>query len=253
MRLFVVLFLLIGSSSVFAAGFDQQILFWEKRVALDPDDWISPTKLGELYLKRARETGELSANVEAEKNFRIALKRAPDYHPAIVSLASACIAQHKFLDALAQAERAASLKPDDAYSQAVLGDVCLELGKISRAEVAYKKSLQITPALATQSRMAYLYWIKGDIAMALQSYEAALDPEQNGTPSRENLAWCHLQKGEFHFRTGDFLKTQSEYSAAALILPENYSVHEHLAELHASQAQYDDAIALYRKVIAKTS
>ena len=36
-------------------------------------------------------------------------------------------------------------------------------------------------------------------------------------------------------------------------MPENYSVLEHLAELKAAQSQYDEAIALYQKVIAQTS
>ena len=253
MHKLVFLFLLIGQAVVLANSFDQQVQFWEKRIARDPDDYLSPTRLGELLLKHARETGDLSANADAEKNFRLALKRNPEHYPAIVLLASACIAQHKFSDAFSRAEEAVKLKPDDAFSQTVLGDVCLELGKTPRAEEAYKKSLQLTPALATHSRMAYLFWIKGDVAASLQSYEAALEAGENGNASPANLAWCHLQKGEFHFRTGDFQKTQAEYAAAAKILPDNYSVLEHLAELRAAQSQYDEAIALYQKVIVQTS
>src|ERR1043165_6579783 len=95
----VALFLLVGCSTVLADDLDIQIRFWEKKLAQDSEDFISPTKLGELYLKKARATGDLSANVEAEKNLRLTLKKNPEHRAAIVLLASTCIAQHKFSEA----------------------------------------------------------------------------------------------------------------------------------------------------------
>jgi len=249
----VSLLLLVVSRPILAETLDQQIQFWQKRIARDSEDFISPTKLGELYLQKGHETGELSANADAEKNLRLALKRNPDYHPAIVQLASACIAQHKFSEALSLAEKAVKLKPTDVFSFAVLGDACLELGKIDRAEPAYKKALELKPSLATHSGMANLHWIKGNIPNALQDYEKAIESGKNDSSSSENVAWCHLQKGEVHFRTGDFSKAESEFLAASKIFPDNYSVLEHLAELRAAQTKFDESILLYEKVIAQTS
>ncbi|MEO5803515.1 MAG: tetratricopeptide repeat protein [Verrucomicrobiota bacterium] len=254
MRRILSFFVLLLAVPAFAPAetLDQQIQFWQKRIGRDAEDFISPTKLGALYLQKARETGEFSANVEAEKNFRLALKRNPEHHGAIVQLASACLAQHKFSEALLFAEKAVKLKPEDAFSFAALGDACLELGRIDRAEVAYKKALELKPSLPTHSRMANLHWIKGEIPTALQDYERAIESGKSDSAWPENLAWSHLQKGEIHFRTGDFQKAEAEYLAASKIFPDHYSVLEHLAELRAAQTRFDESISLYQKVIAQT-
>ena len=249
-KLFV-LFLLAGSSSVLANDLDQQIQFWEKKRAIDPEDFISPTKLGELYLKKARATGDLSANVEAEKNLRLALKKNPEHRAAVILLASACIAQHKFSEARAFAEKAVKMDPEDAFSTAVLGDACLELGDVARAESAYKKIVQLEPALATHSRMANLHWIKGDPAAAIHSYDAAIRAGEAEDTAPADLAWCHVQQGEFYFRTGGFKKAEERYTMALKLVPDYHFALDHVAELRAAQGKYDEAISLYKKLIER--
>ena len=245
------LVLLAGVELTSAGTLDQQIEFWQRRVERDPEDPLSPARLGELYLQKARETGEPAANVEAEKSLRLSLHRNAAHHPAIVLLASACVAQHKFSEARKLAEKAVSLQRDDAFSLAVLGDACLELGDIDGAEQSYKKMLQLKPALPTHSRMANLHWIQGHPSAALRNYEDAIQAGENDSTPPFDLAWGHLQKGHLHFRTGEFQKAENAYHAAAKILPDNYLVTDHLAELRAAQGKFQEAIALYQKAITQ--
>jgi len=249
-RLLLVFFLSV-TGIVLADDLDKQIEFWEKKLGSDSEDYISATKLGEFYLKKARTTGEVSANFEAEKYLRLALKRNPQHRAAIVLLASACQAQHKFSEALTFAERSVKMNPGDAFSIAVLGDACLEMGDMARAEVAFTKIVQIEPALATHSRMANLQWLKGDAPAALRSYTEAIRAGETDAESPSDLAWCNVQQGEIFFRTGEFEKAEARYEAALKMLPEYYVALDHLAELRAAEKKYDEAIALYKKIIKR--
>jgi tetratricopeptide (TPR) repeat protein len=168
-------------------------------------------------------------------------------------LASACIAQHKFAEARTLAEKAVKLQATDAFTFAVLGDACLELGDVSCAEQSYERMLRLKSALATQSRLANLHWLKGHLTNALRSYEDAIQAGEHDATSPLDLAWCYLQKGHLHFRTGEFEKAEATYAAASRILPENYSVLEHLAELRGAQGKYDEAISLYQKVLTRAA
>jgi tetratricopeptide (TPR) repeat protein len=57
--------------------------------------------------------------------------------------------------------------------------------------------------------------------------------------------------GEIHFRTGNLAQAEAEYQAALQQKPDSFLALEHLAELRAAQARYDEAIELYQKVIAR--
>jgi tetratricopeptide (TPR) repeat protein len=247
----LLLWLLVSARLGSAVTFDEQIHFWEKRIARDPEDYISPVKLGEVYLQQARESGDLTANGAAEKYARLSLQRNPAHLPALALLASACIAQHKFAEARTLAEKAVQGQAADAFTFAVLGDACLELGDVPCAERSYGQMLQLKAALATHSRLANLHWIKGHPTSALRSYEDAIQAGQSDFTAPLDLAWCYLQKGHLHFRTGEFEKADEAYAVASKILPDNYSVLEHVAELRAAQGKYDEAISSYKKVLTR--
>src|SRR5262249_1053962 len=156
---------------------------------------------------------DLAANVEAEKAARLSLQRNAENLPALALLASACLAQHKFSEARTLEEKAVKRPDADAFTFAVLGDACLELGDIDCAEQSSRKMLQLKSALPTHSRLANLHWMKGRLTSALRSYEDAIHAGQSDFTPPLDLAWCYLQKGYFHFRTGDFEKTDEAYAA----------------------------------------
>ena len=87
-------------------------------------------RLGDAYIQKARETGDLSYLTLAEKALRKSLeigarqcrRRAP---PRLCVLVHA----HEFGEAAAQALKAIALDPEDGDAYGVLGDAYLELGR----------------------------------------------------------------------------------------------------------------------------
>ena len=73
------------------------------------------------------------------------------------------------------------------------------------------------------------------------------------TSSPELRAWCCVQLGQLYFSSGDWENADKRYQAALAALPEYWSALDHLAELRAAQQKYEDAFALYEKVIARVA
>ena len=62
-------------------------------------------------------------------------------------------------------------------------------------------------------------------------------------------AWCELQLGYIYFRIGKFDKAEEFYLEAAKSDPKGYQPVEYLAELRAAQDKFDEALALYKRVL----
>lgn len=229
---------------------DYEIRFWETRVDQDSADAISPTRLGGAYLQKARETGDFAYYLRAEKVLKKALERQPDHATALTSLASAYLAQHRFKEALALVQPVVKRSPRDGYAWAVVGDALLETGRVAEAQTAYLKLVELEPGLTSYSRLANLQHVKGNVEGALASLTKAADlGRRRGLPA-ENVAWCYVQMGEMNFSRGRYSDAERYYLTAVRHLPNGYLPLEHLAELRASQGRRQEAIAIYKKVLA---
>ena len=229
---------------------DYEIRFWEARVDQDPADAISPTRLGGAYLQKARESGEFTYYLRAEKVLKKALERQPDHPTALTSLASAYLAQHRFKEALALVQPVVRRAPRDGYAWGVVGDALLETGRIAEAQAAYLKLIDLEPGLTSYSRLANLQHVKGNVDGALASLEKAAEAgRRRGLPA-ENVAWCYVQMGEMNFSRGRFADAERFYLKAVRQLPNGYLPLEHLAELRAVQGRHQEAIAIYKKVLS---
>jgi tetratricopeptide (TPR) repeat protein len=121
------------------------------------------------------------------------------------------------------------------------GDAQLELGNYTEARAVYAKLAEDSatpPILARQSRLAEL---TGDNQKAIKLLSHAT----------KDGVWFRVRLGELYFRTGDLEKAEVQYQAALQQMPDSFLVLEHLAELRAAQTRYNEAIALYQKVIAR--
>src|SRR5688500_8714975 len=111
-----------------SAPVDPEIAFWSAHVERDKDDHISATRLGYAYLKQARKTGDFRLYTEAERALNEALRRSPGYSTAVLGLATARAARHRFHDAIELARRVAASQPKDAGAYTIIGDAYLGLG-----------------------------------------------------------------------------------------------------------------------------
>src|SRR5437867_3410868 len=127
---------------------------------------------------------------------------------------------------------------------ATAGDAQLELGKYTEAERIYQKLGAEESGPALKARLARLAELKGNNEKAIE-----LLRENVGIPAE--TAWYRVRLGELYFRTGKLDKAAEQYEAARELRPESFLVLEHLAELRAAKGKFDEAIALYQKVIAR--
>src|SRR5689334_21861466 len=86
------------------AARDQDIVFYQKRVARDPIGAADRARLAALYLQRARETGDFEDYRRAEDLARRSLAlRVTHNSYTYAILTAALLAQHRFTEALAAA------------------------------------------------------------------------------------------------------------------------------------------------------
>ncbi len=229
---------------------DLEIRFWEKRLSRDPFDPIAPARLGSAYLQKARDCGRFSYYLKAEKVLEKSLELKSNQYEALVSLAFAYSAQHRFREALELARRAIPLGPSKGAAYGVLGDAALELGDVERAREAYKQLQERGSGLFTLGRIARLEHLEGDIDGAIETLRQAAEVgARRGAPKTE-IAWCHVQMGEMNFSRGRWDRAERHYQKA-LEAARTHLPLEHLAELRAAQKRYAEALELYEEAIEK--
>ena len=83
-----------GTPRDFHYSTDEAIKFFEARVAKSPRDFHSLRYLGELYERKARESGDAAGFERAEAVLKKALELHPDYPRAKASLAAVYCSRH---------------------------------------------------------------------------------------------------------------------------------------------------------------
>ena len=241
---------LAAAGAVCAQTSDADIASLEARVKENATDPAPPTALAAAYLERAKRRGDVRDYARADAAVEQALKRDAKHVPALVLQASCRLAQHRFQDAVAAAERALALKPDSREPLSLRGDALLQLGELARAREDYQKLRDAEADLSAHARMAQLQFAEGDAAAAVASLDAGLQAaEQRGEPPAR-LAWGAVRLGELHFRTGDWDEADRWYAKAANLNPNDPDTLDHLAELHAARGEFDKALELSAKAIA---
>lgn len=231
---------------------DIEISFWEGRMARDAGDPVSPVKFGAACIQKTRESGDLSYLAKAVTALETAIKIKPKNPEALNWLALACVQQHRFKEALDYAERASKQAPADGFPFGVMGDACVELGELDKAEQHYVRAMELAPEMFSLVRYAALQFLRGDTAGSLKFYKEALSDTRNKNRHSFNTAWCELQLGQMYFRIGKFAEAEELYQEALSRFPENYMPLDYMAELRGAQERYDEAIGLYEKAIALT-
>jgi tetratricopeptide (TPR) repeat protein len=228
-----------------------EIVFWAARVERDRDDHVSATKLGYACLKEARRTGDFRLYGEAEAALTEALKRAPGHYTALLGLATARAARHRFDEAIGLARQAAREQPKDADAYTIIGDAYLSMGRLAEAEQAFKEVAARAPGFAAETRMANLLHARGKSRESVALLRAALAEATATQMPAESRSWCHVIIGATLFELGDWAAAEPEYQAALALTPDSYVAIEHLAELRAYQRRDTEALALYDRAIAQ--
>ncbi|MFN8579613.1 MAG: hypothetical protein U0163_01350 [Gemmatimonadaceae bacterium] len=224
---------------------DQDIEFYAKRLNEDPESAADRSRLAQLFLARARETGS-SADVDRADSLATEALAMREAHNAATYgiLASARMARHDFLGARLAARRLGAADPVSASSRALLGEIELELGNYADARVLFRALERESSQLSVASRLVRWYELTGrlDQARHMARY-AAKRAKDEGTLSHEQIAWFEMRVGDLAFKSGDLVEADSAYARALAIFPEDYRVQASEARLAAARRDWRTAVA----------
>jgi tetratricopeptide (TPR) repeat protein len=233
-----------------STAIDQTILRAQRLLQRNSHDASIYYRLGDAYIQKARETGDIAYIDLAEKSLQTCLQIAPEHSGAARHLAYAMYMRHGFDEAARQAQKAITLDPTDSHAYGILGDAYLEVGKYAAAAQTYQRMLQLQEDLYAYSRLAGLKSLQGDTAGAIADLERAIQLGQAQERPSESIAWAMWQLGNEWFALGQLPAAEASYRQALNTFPDYYRALAGLAQVRAAEQRYAEAVDLYRKAIA---
>ncbi|MGH2537417.1 MAG: tetratricopeptide repeat protein [Candidatus Promineifilaceae bacterium] len=226
------------------------IAFFERRLAADPQDAVSMTLLGQLYLSQARQSGAVAGYARAQTALEGALALLPGYAPAETALAAVLFSQHRFQEALSLAQALYDADPRRLDALAIAADSHFALGRYAEAEAGYAELLERAPGPALYARLAHQAELHGRPAEALELLERAAGAAlAQGLPQHE-VAWYFLRLGEVNFNRGRLAAARGYYAAAVKLDGDYPPALAALAKAYAAEGETGEAIGLYQQSLA---
>jgi tetratricopeptide (TPR) repeat protein len=241
-----------GAGSAQDRPTDQALRFLQSRAAADPDDPLAHNRLAGAYIRKARESGDITYYGLAEQTAQHSLKlvsRGSVAARATTLLAVVHLARHEFREALVSVRAALDLDPSEQTSQAIAGDSLLELGEYDEAARAYARLAGLDGPRRPDARVAYLAFLRGDTAAAVAGMREAVAQLSASTPVGEPLAWTRVQLGHLLLARGDLAGADAAYRDAAAALPGYHPALAGTAAVHAARGRLQEAADLYRKAL----
>lgn len=187
-----------------------RIVTLQDRLRLNPEDTAAYAQLGLALLQQVRETGDASLYTRAEQAFTEALKREPQQFEALVGQGLLALARHHFREALRWGQRARAINPHRAQVYGIIGDAEVELGQYEAALATIQKMVDTRPELASYSRVSYQRELRGDTAGAIVAMEMAVDsglPTHEGTLwTQVQLGHLYFNRGDLESAEQTYLR-----------------------------------------------
>ena len=239
----------VGPVSAQGRSTDQAIRLTQRQIQRHPQNATAYFKLGDAYIQKARQTGDLSYFTLAEQALRRSLELAPRNAGAARHLAYVFSSRHEFVEAAAQAQQALELDATDSHAYGVLGDALLELGKYDEAGQAFDAMMDLDASLYSLARLSGLKSLRGDSEGAIAALRRAIEAGHTTGEPHESVAWAQWQLGVEHYAVGNLQAAETQYLEALTSYPNYYRALAALAQVRAAQHRAEEAIDLYHKAL----
>ncbi|MBD1814928.1 hypothetical protein NDA07_09135 [Microcoleus vaginatus DQ-U2] len=224
----------------------QEIAFYQQRLAVDSRSGLNRAALAGSYLKMARATGEGGWFLLAEQAAQRSIADLPfDNKGALLVLARIAEARHDFATALRFAKQVGS-DNEDAIALSVTSH--LAMGKVSEANAAAEALVNRIPNLGSLTLRALVRESQGRDAEVLQDYRQAMASEEPGEVA--GSARVRSLLGRFYARRGQFVQAKALFLEALRLVPRYPLALIYLADLETRQGNYREAEGYYSKVSA---
>jgi tetratricopeptide (TPR) repeat protein len=162
--------------------------------------WV---RLGQAWIRKARETSDPGFYLNADACVDRALEIAPDDVLAKNVRGMVFLNAHRFDEARDIARSILDKDGDNPMARGTLSDALLELGEVDGATEAVQRMVAAKPNLASYSRLSYLMWLHGDVENAIDTVRLAIDAG-GAARDAEPLAWVLVQAATYFWHRGDY-------------------------------------------------
>jgi tetratricopeptide (TPR) repeat protein len=248
----LILVLLSFSATVSLAGeasLDRDISLMQRILKHQPNPEIY-YRLGDLYVQKGRQTGDITYFNLAGNSLREAIKLLPSLEQAHRHLAFVLYSLHDFAGAASEARQSIQLDANDSYAYGVLGDSELETGAYAEANQTYARMIALKGDLYSYSRRSGLETIRGDNRLAIADQERAIASGQQIDEPAEGIAWAQTTLAQDYFLMGKLDDADEQGQAALKTYPGYHLALATLGRVRAAQGRLVEAADYYRRAIA---
>lgn len=232
-----------ADSSLSPAG--QRIERARKFIDRSPKRPQGYNELAMALSQRARETSDPSFYAQAEEAAEQSLKIAPGNLEARRARAWVWLGQHRFEEALKEAEELNRLVPDDLIIYGLLVDAQVELGRYAEAEAAAQWMLDLRPGnIPGLTRAAYLRELFGDLDGAIELMLEAF--HRTPLEESEDRAWILTQLAHLHFSSGKVDSAATLAEEALRAFPDYHYALAQLGRVRSAQGKHSEAVAAFQ-------
>lgn len=236
----------LGNNPSQKEGFQQEIAFYQQRLAVDAKSGLNRAALAGIYLKMAGATGEESWLFLAQQEARRSIADLPfDNKGALLVLARIAEARHDFPTALRLAKQV-GFDNEDAIALSVTSH--LAMGKVSEASAAAEALVNRLPNLGSLTLRALVREAQGRDAEVLQDFRQAMAAEEPGEVG--GSARVRSLLGRFYARRGQLQQAKALFLEALRLAPRYPLALIYLADLETRLGNYREAQSYYSKVYA---
>jgi tetratricopeptide (TPR) repeat protein len=247
--LLLISFFSVRTAAAQTSTIDRDILILQKILKQRPDPELY-YRLGDLYIQKGRQTGDITYFNLGGNSLREALKLQPDLAPAHRHLAFVMYSLHDFAGATAEARQAINLDPNDSYSYGVLGDAQLETGEYPEAADTYGRMVAINGDLYSFSRRSGLETIRGESDLAIADLNRAIDAGIRAGEPPEAVAWAQYTLAQDFYLLGKLDDANRLGEASLKTFPNYHRAFAILGQVSAAELKLDRSADFYRRAIA---
>jgi tetratricopeptide (TPR) repeat protein len=211
-------------------------------------DSESATRFAYLLYKRGSLTGDLAELERASTAVELAVSRVANPADLYFLKANLDFKFHRLADVRRDLEASAELR-HSPQGRALRADLDFQEGRYEEARAGYESLAGEDPTWDDFARLAHFNFKLGDGSSAERLYEQAED--ELTAKEMRHFAWVELQRGLLDLSRGRYDDAQSHYERAERAYSGHWQVEEHMAELLGARGRFDEALALYLKVVER--
>jgi tetratricopeptide (TPR) repeat protein len=245
-----------GAPGTSRADLDRTVQEMELLLASQHDDAVTAVaavRLADALLRQARVLTHSGPAVRAERVLRGLLVKnpgGPHRYQTQRLLATSLVSQHRFEEAILEAQRCLQMRPDDAAMYGIIGDSKLELGNRDEAFAAFERMVALRPDAASYARISYARELSGDRDGAIRLMTMAL--EATSPNDVEAIAWHRAQLGGLYFGAGQIDQASREFDHSIYLFGDYPVALEGQARVAHARGRHVAALALLDQLTGGT-